>query len=79
MVGRKFAFDGSVSGTEAGVLEPKLVVAIEVEGWRFKYGTDATIPTDRTASSSSREFSRRGSWFPRPLVARRMVWIGVRE
>jgi len=80
MVGRKFAFDGRVSGTDASVLEPKLVVAIEVEAWRFKYGTDAAIPTNRTASSSSRvEFILRDSWFPRPLVARHMVWIGVRE
>jgi hypothetical protein len=80
MVGRKFAFDGRGAGTEASVLEPKLVVEIEVDGWRFKYGPDAAIPTDRTASSSSRvEFSRRGSWFPRPPVGRRMVCIALRE
>jgi hypothetical protein len=36
MVGRKFAFDGGGSGTEASVLELKLVATIAVEAWRLK-------------------------------------------
>lgn len=80
VVGRKFAFDGSGSGTDASVLEPKLVAAIAVEAWRLKYSIDVAIAANRAASSSSLvEFSRRRRWFPRPLVVRRMVWITLRE
>jgi hypothetical protein len=79
MLGRKFSFEGGGTGTEVSGLEPKLV-AIAVEAWPLKYSTEAAIPANRTASSSSRvEFSRRGKRFPRPLVVHRMVCIALRE